>query len=117
MLIMNTDVIWKHCWKADEAERQFEIIAPRLSWAKLAALEPRLDRLFHQVRRADADGRRDHFCSQYYWHHTIKPKMAELIGYSRPDFHLILGTEAAYDLAYDTLNAALPPCRNCPWCG
>jgi hypothetical protein len=46
----------------------------------------------------------------------MKPLLINLVGFGRRDFHPILGTSAAYDIAYDTLLAAVPPCRNCSCC-
>jgi len=113
----NADSIFEYCCKADEAERQFEIFAPLLSWAMLAALEPKFAELFTAAPLADAGRRDEYFCGQHYWHNKLKPQMLPLVGPSRPDFHPVLGTSAAYDLAYDTLQGALPPCRQpCPWC-
>lgn len=83
----------------------------------LTALEPKLLELLNAAQKADADKSRDYFCGQWFWHGKLKPKMLTLVGPSRPNFHPILGTDAAQDLAYDTLEAAVAPCRNCQCCG
>jgi hypothetical protein len=110
--------VLKRGMNSDEAERQYAIIAPRLSWPMLAALEPALADLLHAARNADSHRSTDSFCSIWFWHGgDLKQQMLQLVGHERPDFHPILGTSAAYDLAYDTLFAAIPPCRNCQNCG
>jgi hypothetical protein len=112
---LTDDSLFEYCRKTDEIERQYAVIAPRLTWAMLEALEPALGDLLYAAHHADTGA--DSFCGQFIWLGRLKPQMIKLVGHGRPDFHPILGTDAAYDLAYDKLQWSLPPCRNCRNCG
>ena len=105
-----------HCRPSSEAERQLEIASPTLTWEMLAALEPDLLHLLDAARSADSNTGGDHFCGQQFWLQELKPDVLNLVGYGRRDHHPILGTSAAYDLAYRTLLKAVPECRDCPLC-
>ena len=107
---LNADAVFEHCRRVDEAGRQFAIIAPKLTWEKLMQLEPRLRDLWQEAQHADFCGGR--FCSQDAWR-AIKLRLVEIVGHCRSDFHPILGTSAAYELAYDRLLEAVPSCRGC----
>lgn len=105
-----------HCRAVHEAERQFAIIAPRLSWEMLANLEFELAELLHDARCADSyDAKR--FCRETLWYSEVKPILVRIVGHERPDYHPILGTSAAYEIAYDTILEAMPACRNCSCSG
>lgn len=108
---LNADAVFEHYRRVEEAERQFTIISPRLTWAMLLALEPRLRGLLREAQQADS-GCGNRFCGMEAWR-ALKPRLVEIVGYCRSDFHPILGTCAAYELAYDRLLNAIPPCRGC----
>jgi len=115
--LMFTKEVLDHCLQVAEAERQFAIIAPRISWGMLAGLEPKLADLLQDARAADSHRATESFCRESYWYLELKPVLVQIVGYCRPDYHPILGTSAAYELAYDTILKALPDCRNCSCCG
>jgi hypothetical protein len=88
-----------------------------LTWNDLVAAEPRLAVLLADARAVRDDRRRPSFCANavwFGWHGDggFKSQLRYLVGWGcRPD--PILGTQAAYDLAYRTIYNALPDCRNC----
>jgi hypothetical protein len=111
---LNADAVFEHCQRVDEAERQFAIIAPKLTWEKLMQLEPRLRGLWQEAQHCDRFCG-DRFCGMEAWP-ALKPRLVEIVGHCRSDFHPVLGTAAAYEIAYDRLLEAVPPCRGCS-CG
>ncbi len=104
------------CLRINEAERQFGIIYPQLTWDMLAGLEPLLGRMLHNARNADGYRSGEQFCRESVWYRELKPQLVRIVGHCRPDYHPILATSSAYELAYHTLLQALPPCRNCRCC-
>lgn len=84
-----------------------------LTWAQVSAMEPRLAGLLDTARLVDGSG--DHFCANRVWYGTFKPALCELVGWGRKQSPYALTTSGAYDVAYETIYAALPDCRGC-WC-
>jgi hypothetical protein len=105
--------MFDHVMSIHEAQRQYSIIAPHLSWEMLAGLEPRLADLLQYAQGSDTPAEEEGFCRESIWYEEIKPQLVEVVGYGRSDFHPILMTSAAYELAYHTILRALPDCRNC----
>lgn len=84
----------------------------RVTWARLTSLEPRLLVLLDEARQPDPGGRR--FCANLRWYRLLKPALVNMIGWDAWTSQAAeLKTREAYDLAYDTLYDALPPCRDC----
>lgn len=110
--LINEAEIIEHCRRVEEVQRQYSIIAPKLSWEMLAGLEPKLANLLHDARNAESYAS-NCFCRETVWYAELKPMLVEIVGHGRSDYHPILGTCAAYELAYDTILKALPDCRNC----
>jgi hypothetical protein len=81
---------------------------------ELLALEPRLGIL---LREAKAYQRRKGFCANSVWYGYdgsggLKGRLLMLVGWERRPRHEILSTEAAYDVAYETIYHALPDCNH-----
>lgn len=89
---------------------QESLTATRLLWRDLAREEPRLTQLRKQARQVAGDN--PHFCANGVWYREIKPQLIRLVGWGRKG-HSLLGTMAAYDLAYQTIYDELPDCRDC----
>ncbi len=89
-------------------------LAPRLTWARLARLEPQLAALLVEARAVDP-GDNPHFCANRVWYRDFKPRLLHLVGWCRDDGAPLLQTQAAYALAYETIYDVLPGCRGC-WC-
>jgi hypothetical protein len=92
--------------------RQYK--AGRVTWETLVAREPRLAALLAEIRKIRS---RPGFCANELWYgygdygHSLKYRLSCLVGWDRrPD--PLLGTEDAYDVAYETLYRALPDCRH-----
>src|SRR5262245_8179854 len=90
------------------------------AWPYLVELEPKLGRL---LARAEAVVPADRFhCSAEVWYgrgpwqgRGLKPQLVALVGWSRIDYHAVLSSCTAYEVASGTLWEALPPCGVC-WC-
>lgn len=82
-----------------------------MTWEELTGLEPRLNRLFLEAQMVNGD--EGQFCANHVWFHSFKPILVELVGWERGGPPVELMTEEAYDLAYDKIYNALPPCRDC----
>lgn len=84
-------------------------------WEQLVRLEPKLAELLKRIRKVKPDPAKNYFCANLVWYGVggFKCEMLHLVGDFRPDEHPILSTRDAYDIAYDTLYAALPDCFNC----
>jgi hypothetical protein len=74
----------------------------------LVAREPMLGHLYEAVD--EVDGSSSDFCANRIWYDRFKPLLVRLVGYeARLDE---LRSEAAYDLAYETLYERLPACQH-----
>jgi hypothetical protein len=88
-----------------------------VTFEELARMEPVLRALLKEAR-AYRRKRGPSFCANGVWYAPggLKQRLSGLVGWGRkwrlPPGHL-LGTEEAYDVAYDTIYAALPDCRDC----
>lgn len=90
-----------------------------VTWKELVEAEPRLAGLLEEVKAVQDDGG-PVFCANAvwygygpYWDRGFKERMSELVGWGRTVPPAWLHTPRAYDVAYDTLYAPLPNCRNC----
>jgi hypothetical protein len=83
----------------------------------LAAEEPRLWELAAKAVMiwAAQRGKEGRYCANADWYTDFKPELCELVGCSR-EGHPRLGTDHAYDVAYETIYELLPDCRDCVWC-
>jgi hypothetical protein len=90
----------------------------KLTWRDLTKAEPRLERLYADVRQIKDDKSKPAFCANFVWYgygkyrgHSLKERMYYLVGFmaANPE----LRTMDAYDIAYRKLYDALPDCRNC----
>ena len=82
------------------------------TFAELVVFEPRLGQLLNELKAIKTQRR---FCANSIWygygqHPSYRAKMSSLVGWARRS-HPILGTSAAYDVAYDALYGSLPNCR------
>ena len=95
------------------------------TWAMLVAAEPRLADVLRDCRAMRKDTKGDpRFCANRAWYgydepepsddggYGLRGRIARLVGWDR-EGHPLLGTEAAYDVAYDKCYDALPECRDC----
>lgn len=80
-----------------------------LTWPRLVELEPALLDLFREAQAVD--GGDAHFCANRGWYDSYRPRLLALAGWEARQ--PALRTQEAYDLAYETIYAALPPCRDC----
>jgi hypothetical protein len=76
----------------------------------LAALDPRLAELAEEARAVEA-GRS--FCRNLVFVRDFKPRVCVLAGWNRDEGPAELQTSRAYDVMYDVVRGALPPCRGC----
>jgi hypothetical protein len=81
---------------------------PMITWAEITRIEPRLDALFEEARAVKYD---PEFCTNRIWYELFKPRLVHLVGHEARDTRI--GTMRAYDIAYDKIYNALPPCPNC----
>jgi hypothetical protein len=86
-----------------------------LTWAELVRLEPGLGPLLEEARAHHAD-RSAVFCANAVFYGSadstrgLKRRLLRLVGRDSGRAG-VLGTSVAYDVAYDTIFAALPDCR------
>jgi hypothetical protein len=83
------------------------------TWADLAELEPRLQPMLNEIQSIKDDGQSRRFCADEIWVSEFKPELCRIIGFGRRPAHPILSTAFAYEIAFDKLRDAFPPCRNC----
>ena len=83
------------------------------TWADFTRLEPRLSGMLAEIRTITDDGESRCFCSDQIWSERFKPELCRLIGFHRKPGHRVLSTAFAYEIAFDKLRGAFPPCRNC----
>ena len=79
-------------------------------WVSLIEIEPRLAELYEEVRKLKDPGG-GYFCAETIWHRRIKPQLVALVGFRAHAPRL--RSMAAYDLAFEKLYGAMPPCRGC----
>lgn len=87
----------------------------KITWEQIIELEPMLLTLYSAAMRADKGG--VSFCKPYAWYGEggFKEQLLCLVGHQRiEDEPEILNLADAYDIAYQTILDAIPPCRNCP---
>jgi hypothetical protein len=85
-----------------------------LTFQKLAAMEPGLDRLLAKALAYHNNTPRQ-FCANAVWYgygHQpgLKRQLERLVGWDRPGKHPVLSSPEAYELGYETVYEALPPC-------
>ena len=84
----------------------------RTTWEQLVKIEPRLKAILGEAQAVSSDDD-PHFCANAVWYAGgLKERLCKLVGWDRKP-HPVLGTEEAYDVAYDTCYNALPDCRDC----
>lgn len=85
-----------------------------LTWEQLVEAEPQLAELEASVCAVKATD--DTFCAHAVWYGYgredggLRGRLIALVGWNRN--HPVLGSMAAYDLAYERLYDALPDCRH-----
>jgi hypothetical protein len=82
-----------------------------MTFEELCELEPGLLTLYRRAKGVKDDRRKRSFCANAVWYGRFKPVLCRLVGWEARN--PTLRTSEAYDLAYDTIYAALPDCRNC----
>jgi hypothetical protein len=88
---------------------------PKPMFDDLARLEPRLADLLAEAQGYGRDRNPD-FCANAVWYgyagHQpgLRSRLTKLVGWESGHGGL-LGSSLAYDIAYDTIEAALPDCR------
>ena len=81
----------------------------KLTWKRLIKIEPRLLALYDEAKAVD--GNAEHFCANTVWYERFKPRLFSLVGWECGN--PAIRTQEAWDLAYETIYEALPPCRDC----
>ncbi len=83
-------------------------------WHNLLIAEPRLLAVYHTARCLKDDFSTPGYCAnlQFFIEGRIKERLTELVGWNRGK-DTYLGTQEAYDTAYEVIYNALPYCRNC----
>ena len=82
------------------------------TWAELVALDARFADLL-DLARSYHQSRRRRFCANHVYVWELKPRLEDLAGCTRHWGPKLLRTEAAYDVARETVYNALPDCRGC----
>ena len=95
--------------------QQTKHIAP--TWQQLAQLEPRLEYLLKEAKAVKAPSGKS-FCANQVWYgsnerSSFKVRLIKLVGWNAEKKDPVLNSAEAYDLAYNTVYNALPPCRKC----
>ena len=78
------------------------------TWTTLIEHEPRLRLMLAVARAIKAP---PHFCANACWMDHFEPWQYNLVGWER-ESDPILGTSAAYELAFATVFGALPDCQH-----
>jgi uncharacterized protein (DUF3820 family) len=82
-----------------------------LTWADLISAEPRLALLLDVAKTTARTGRElDRYCATLQWIETIRPRLNSMVGHYAQDAPEELQTSRAWDVAKDTLLAALGNC-------
>jgi hypothetical protein len=94
-----------------------------ISFEEIAKLEPRLAALYAMAQAIKDDGRGDYFCANEHWYgygpvslgRGLRAQVEKLVGWAvkKRGGNPRLATCRAYDIAYQTIYAALPDCRDC----
>jgi hypothetical protein len=86
-----------------------------LTFEELTRLESRLGELLSEAKNYKPG---EKYCPISIWYKDFKPQLIELVGWWAKKNDETLHSKAAYDLAYETVNHALPGCpKNCHGCG
>ena len=93
---------------------------PRLTFAELAALEPELARLEHEVKAWARTPLGAGWCQYSRWYGYgrfrgmgYRPRVVELVGWASHHPDSCLHTSQAYETCYFHLLGLLPECRDC----
>lgn len=83
-----------------------------MTWDQVVKIEPRLLKLYECARSHKST---KGFCAHRIWYGRdgLKSQMMELVGYGIPG---VLGSEGAYDIAYQKIYNALPDCQHDGMC-
>lgn len=84
---------------------------PLITWETMVQLEPRLGTLLEEIKNCQDLKLTKSFCANSVWAKKFKQKMIQLVGWEAKITDL--STDQAYDIAYNVLYGALPPCRSC----
>lgn len=76
------------------------------TWDIIKNIEPRLEAMFREACQATE-------CANRVWYSRLKPRLCRLVGFMAQD--PLLKSADVYDVAYQTIYAALPDCG--PHCG
>ena len=84
-----------------------------VTWKMLAAYEPRLAAMLEEAKKIDGSDAR--FCANEVWFMGgMKDRVIALAGWEAPvTAPAWMRGQSAYDVAYQTIYDALPPCRDC----
>ncbi len=87
------------------------------TWEDLSAREPRLTQLRRAVEQVSARGN-PRFCANAVWYGyaggpNFRGQVIRLVGWLADSADPVIRSSDAYDVAYQTLYARLPDCRNC----
>lgn len=87
-----------------------------LTFDNLIILEPDLLVLFLAAKRYPRV--KGEYCPVNTWYREFKPVLIHLVGWCAQSDNPILHSKQAYDLAYETVDHALPRCpKGCRGCG
>lgn len=99
--------------------RKTENLSAPPTWEQLVAAEPRLGEVM-TTARATRRATPFRYCANEAWFgygphrgKGIKPLLDHLVGWHAESADPLLGTSAAYDVAYQAIYRALPDCRGC----
>jgi hypothetical protein len=119
---LSPDNLQTLCWPCNRKKntRLPGTSAESLTWQELVYLRPELGELLEEIRQVEDNPAKPSFCANAVWYGFLeyrgrgfKARMKAALDTKESDG---LVAKAAYDLAYKTLYAALPGCRNCA-CG
>jgi len=83
-------------------------------WEEMIKLEPRLKALYDYVCQINDDEREPSFCGNEIWYAVGRGKLSSLVGNGATVQALRHST--AYEVAFEKIYDALPPCRECKTC-
>lgn len=82
-----------------------------LTLEQIVAIEPKVRYLIDEAKAVDGSGER--FCANELWYGPghLKEAVCRLVGWDAKDSRLT--SCEAYDVAYQAVYDALPPCKDC----
>jgi hypothetical protein len=97
---------------AGAKRRLSEMNIDDMNFGDLVRLEKGLLKLFNEAANITSDND-PHFCAQLTWHREFIPKLTKLVGWDAISIDERLHSTKAYEIAHETILAALPDCREC----